>query len=118
MELNEIIDQLLSSPINNNNENITLSKTLKTKTNYPIILIGGTNGKGSVCAYLTTILTLAGFKVGTYTSPHVFNYNERICINNIPIDNNILSNALSRVIKEHSNIGLFRTFTIAAHHIF
>lgn len=39
---------------------------------YPIILVGGTNGKGSTCAYLTTILTNSGYNVGTFTSSHKF----------------------------------------------
>ena len=44
------------------------------------IHVGGTNGKGSVCAYLTHILREAGYKVGTYTSPYLLRFNERIRI--------------------------------------
>ena len=51
----------------------------------PIIHVAGTNGKGSVCAYLSSILTAAGYKVGRYTSPHLVSWTERICINEIPI---------------------------------
>ena len=51
----------------------------------PIIHVAGTNGKGSVCAYLSSILTAAGYKVGRYTSPHLVNWTERICINGLPI---------------------------------
>ncbi|MEB3211975.1 MAG: Mur ligase family protein, partial [Leptolyngbyaceae bacterium] len=51
----------------------------------PIIHVAGTNGKGSVCAYLSSILTRAGYRVGRYTSPHLVNWTERICINNQPI---------------------------------
>ena len=51
----------------------------------PIIHVGGTNGKGSVCAYLSSILTEAGYRVGRYTSPHLIDWTERICINNQPI---------------------------------
>jgi len=47
---------------------------------FPIITVGGTNGKGSVCAMLETILHLAGFRVGRYTSPHLLRYNERVRI--------------------------------------
>jgi len=46
-----------------------------------IIHIGGTNGKGSVAAMLSSILDRAGFKVGLYTSPHLANFTERIKIN-------------------------------------
>ena len=46
------------------------------------IHIAGTNGKGSVCAMLNSILIKAGYNVGLYTSPHLVNYTERIKINN------------------------------------
>lgn len=49
------------------------------------IHVGGTNGKGSVCADLTGILQAAGFKVGTYTSPHLVRFEERIAIQGQPI---------------------------------
>ncbi|ACK64311.1 FolC bifunctional protein [Rippkaea orientalis PCC 8801] len=51
----------------------------------PIIHVGGTNGKGSVCAYLSSILTEAGYQVGRYTSPYLIDQTESICINNQPI---------------------------------
>jgi dihydrofolate synthase / folylpolyglutamate synthase len=44
----------------------------------PVITVAGTNGKGSVSAYCTAILNAAGFKVGTFTSPHLRDYRERI----------------------------------------
>jgi dihydrofolate synthase/folylpolyglutamate synthase len=48
---------------------------------FPAVLVGGTNGKGSVCAMLTKILSLHGFRVGLYTSPHLIRVEERIRIN-------------------------------------
>jgi len=48
--------------------------------------IAGTNGKGSIASTLATILQQAGYRVGLYTSPHLIKFNERICINNLPID--------------------------------
>ncbi len=51
-----------------------------------IIHVAGTNGKGSVCAYLQAILMAEGKKVGFFTSPHLVKVNERIRRNNIPID--------------------------------
>ena len=47
----------------------------------PIIHIGGTNGKGSTLAMLSSILREAGYRVGTYTSPHLVTYRERFMIN-------------------------------------
>lgn len=50
------------------------------------IHIAGTNGKGSVCALLSSILQRAGYKVGVYTSPHLIDFTERITINGKPIE--------------------------------
>src|SRR3972149_6021297 len=47
--------------------------------------IGGTNGKGSTAAVLSSVLQKAGYKTGLYTSPHLTDFTERIRINNIPI---------------------------------
>lgn len=52
-----------------------------------IIHVAGTNGKGSVCAYLSGILKEAGYKVGLFTSPHLVDINERIRINYVPVSN-------------------------------
>ena len=41
----------------------------------PVITVGGTNGKGSTVATLTAIYCAAGYKVGTYTSPHIIDFN-------------------------------------------
>ena len=45
------------------------------------IHVAGTNGKGSVCAMLSSILTEAGYKTGLYISPFIVRFNERISIN-------------------------------------
>ncbi len=50
------------------------------------IHVAGTNGKGSVCAIIASILQKAGMKTGLYTSPHIFEYTERIKINDVDID--------------------------------
>src|ERR1043165_4652290 len=42
------------------------------------ITVGGTNGKGSTCAFLEQILLESGYRVGLYTSPHLIHYNERV----------------------------------------
>ncbi|MFL6618383.1 MAG: bifunctional folylpolyglutamate synthase/dihydrofolate synthase, partial [Povalibacter sp.] len=46
----------------------------------PVITVAGTNGKGSCVAMLNSILTAAGYRVGTFTSPHLIRYNERIVV--------------------------------------
>jgi dihydrofolate synthase / folylpolyglutamate synthase len=64
----------------------------------PIIHVAGTNGKGSVCAYLSSILSAAGYQVGCYTSPHLVDWNERICIDNQPIRTEMAVTILNKVI--------------------
>ena len=63
----------------------------------PIIHVGGTNGKGSVCAYLCAVLTEAGYKVGRYTSPHLVDWTERICLNDQPIASAELGKLLRQI---------------------
>ena len=50
-----------------------------------IIHVAGTNGKGSVCAFLNSLLSVMGKKTGVFTSPHLVDVEERICINDKPI---------------------------------
>ncbi len=57
-----------------------VKQRLNLNPNFPLIIVGGTNGKGSVCAMLESIMHAAGYKVGCYTSPHLLNYNERVRI--------------------------------------
>ncbi|WP_071517858.1 folylpolyglutamate synthase/dihydrofolate synthase family protein [Geitlerinema sp. PCC 9228] len=63
----------------------------------PIIHVAGSNGKGSVCAYLSAVLTAAGYRVGRYISPHLLDWTERICLNEQPISESQLQQMLSRV---------------------
>ncbi|MEL7144461.1 MAG: folylpolyglutamate synthase/dihydrofolate synthase family protein [Cyanobacteria bacterium J06643_4] len=84
----------------------------------PIIHVAGTNGKGSVCAYLASVLTAAGFKTGRYTSPHLVNWTERICIDEQPIGWEALHQSLQTVEQAISPAGpvptQFEVFTAAA----
>ncbi len=61
------------------------------------IHVAGTNGKGSVCSALATILHAAGCKVGLYTSPHLVKFNERICIDGQPISDDEVVQAYEAV---------------------
>ncbi len=65
------------------------------------IHIAGTNGKGSIAAMLSTILTRAGCRTGRYTSPHLISFNERITINNRPISNADVVQAYQAVKDKH-----------------
>ncbi|MEH1784384.1 folylpolyglutamate synthase/dihydrofolate synthase family protein [Nostoc sp.] len=62
-----------------------------------VIHVAGTNGKGSVCAYLSSVLTEAGYRTGRYTSPHLVDWTERICLNEQPISSEELSQLLEKV---------------------
>lgn len=62
-----------------------------------IIHIAGTNGKGSVCAYLRSILMESGYSVGTFTSPHLENVRERICLGNEMISEEDFVRAFEKV---------------------
>ncbi|MGL5875363.1 MAG: bifunctional folylpolyglutamate synthase/dihydrofolate synthase [Xenococcaceae cyanobacterium] len=65
----------------------------------PIIHVTGTNGKGSVCSYLASVLAEAGYKVGKYTSPHLVDWTERICIDEQPISTAALAEILLDIQK-------------------
>jgi dihydrofolate synthase/folylpolyglutamate synthase len=58
-----------------------LEKLGKTERCFPFIHVAGTNGKGSTCAFLSSIFKEAGLKVGLFTSPHLIDFCERIRIN-------------------------------------
>lgn len=69
---------------------------------FPAVLVGGTNGKGSVTTYLSTILTCAGLRVGTFYSPHLFRINERIRINNREIPSDTLDQLVGRLRRRYN----------------
>ncbi len=84
----------------------------------PVVHIAGTNGKGSVCAYLSAVLTAAGYRTGRYTSPHLIDWTERICIDGEQISWEALQSSLEVVIEAIApNIPTptqFEVFTAAA----
>jgi len=87
---------------------------------FPIIIVGGTNGKGSVCAFLETIYSKAGYSVGCYTSPHLFKFNERIKINLEQLDDKTILKSLDFIQNKKKSIELtyFEITTLAAMNIF
>ncbi|WP_300449942.1 bifunctional tetrahydrofolate synthase/dihydrofolate synthase [Accumulibacter sp.] len=74
-----------------------VSRALAQRIGCPLIIVGGTNGKGSTCAYLEAIYSLAGYRVACYTSPHLLEYNERVRIDRQPVDDATLCDAFARV---------------------
>lgn len=83
---------------------------LKLIPAFPLIVVGGTNGKGSVCAMLEAILTNAGFHVGCYTSPHLLRYNERIRIDQQEIGDIDLCEAFNEIEIARKNSGVSLTY--------
>ena len=84
------------------------------------ILVGGTNGKGSTIEFLKNFLLSAGYKVGTYTSPHLLEFNERIKINDKSIKDNRIIRSFERIdsLKKKTRLTYFDYATLAAFDIF
>ena len=79
-------------------DRIRLVKNVLGQTQHcPVVIVGGTNGKGSTCAYLENIIDRAGYKVGCYTSPHLMAYNERVRLNGVSAGDEVLCAAFARV---------------------
>lgn len=85
-----------------------------------VITVAGTNGKGSSVAMLDAIYRAADYQVGSYTSPHLFQYNERICINGRPVDDQSLCDAFTRIdnARGETSLTYFEFGTLAALEIF
>ena len=88
--------------------------------NFPVLTVGGTNGKGSVCAYLEAMLAAAGMRVGCYTSPHLLRYNERVRVAGIDASDEALCAAFEQVEAVRGEVPLtyFEQGTLAAMQLF
>ena len=105
-------------------ERVCLVKAALQQTQHcPLVIVGGTNGKGSTCAYLEAIYTAAAYRVGCYTSPHLLEYNERVRVNRAPVDDAALCLAFAKVESARlkaGNVALtyFEFGTLAAWEVF
>ena len=90
------------------------------RPDYAVISVAGTNGKGSSVNFLNSILKHAGYVTGSYTSPHLIRYNERICLNGNEVSDAMLCAAFNRVDQARGDISLtyFEFGTLAALDIF
>jgi len=81
-----------------------------------IIIVAGTNGKGSTVTYYSEFLRASGYKVGCYTSPHLLRYNERISINGVNANDQDIMTAFELIDKARGDISLsyFEFGTLAA----
>ena len=100
-----------------------VKQVLQQRQTRPVVVVGGTNGKGSTCAYLESIYRAAGYRVGCYTSPHLLAYNERVRLDGAPVDDETLCAAFARVEAARQaagNVSLtyFEFGTLAAWEVF
>ena len=100
-----------------------VSEALGQRPFCPVITVTGTNGKGSTVVYLESILSMAGHKVGCYSSPHLLAYNERVRIGGRPVEDASLCAAFARVEAARRQAGdVFLTYfefgTLAAWEVF
>lgn len=89
---------------------------------FPLIIVGGTNGKGSTCAMLESILSCAGYRTGCYTSPHLLRYNERVRIEREEVTDEALCKAFAAIESARVHCGTSLTYfefgTLAAMQLF
>ena len=102
---------------------VRVKEALGQHQHCPVIIVGGTNGKGSTCAYLENIIDRAGYRVGCYTSPHLLAYNERVRFNGQPVADDALCAAFARVEAARQQAGgvaltYFEFGTLAAWEVF
>ncbi len=86
----------------------------------PLIIVAGTNGKGSVVATIEAIAVAAGLRVASYTSPHLLRYNERIRFDREIVSDEVLCAAFARIDQARGDIALtyFEFGTLAAIDLF
>ena len=93
---------------------------LSIQTNAVKIVVGGTNGKGSTCAMLESMLLAAGYRVGLYTSPHLITFNERARVNGDIVSDAILIAHFEQVEAARNGVSLtyFEFTTLAVLQLF
>lgn len=115
------IERVHTRPIDLGLERVrSVSRALGQSQTVPIITVGGTNGKGSTCAMLESMLRHAGYRIGLYTSPHLLRYNERVRVDGSAVGDEDLCSAFAAVDKARGETGLtyFEFGTLAAWQVF
>ncbi len=83
---------------------------LALKPGFPLITVAGTNGKGSACRMLEAVLGCAGYRTGTYTSPHLLRYNERVHVDGAEAGDGALVEAFAAVERARAAAGVPLTY--------
>lgn len=93
-----------------------LVKKLQLQPKVPVITVAGTNGKGSTVRSLEAIYQAVGYRVASYTSPHLIHFNERICINQKPCTDEEICRAFCDIERFRGDVPLsyFEFITVAA----
>ena len=81
-------------------------QALRLEPGFSLVIVGGTNGKGSTCAYIEAIARAAGYRTGLYTSPHLLHYNERVRIDGVPAGDAEIVAAFERVEAARGDVSL------------
>ena len=86
----------------------------------PVVSVAGTNGKGSCVATVTALLIASGHRVGTFTSPHLLDYSERICVDGSPASDDVIVAAFEHIERHRGDVQLtyFEFGTLAAFRVF
>ena len=93
---------------------------LALRLDIPTIVVGGTNGKGSTCAMLDSILRAGGYRTALYTSPHLLDFNERARIDGDSVTDAMLIEQFEAVEAARGEVSLtyFEFTTLAILHLF
>lgn len=74
-----------------------VAQRMQLRFDCPVITVAGTNGKGSTCAMLESILLQAGYRTGVYTSPHLVHFEERLRLGGVPVESDALVEGFAAV---------------------
>ena len=91
-----------------------LEKLGNPQDDLKFIHVAGTNGKGSVCTMLESILRTAGYRTGLYTSPHIWEYTERIKVNGCEIPEETFAQNIKKIIDIGIHLTEFEILTVCA----
>ncbi len=98
---------------------LAVKQRLQLSFSCPVIMVAGTNGKGSTCAMLESVLMRAGYKVGLYIKPHFLDFNERARINGELASDDLLVAAFNAVeaVRGDTPLTYFEFTTLAIMHL-
>jgi len=98
---------------------LAVKERLQLNFSCPVVMVAGTNGKGSTCAMLESVLLRAGYKVGLYIKPHFLDFNERARINGELASDEVLVAAFNAVeaVRGETPLTYFEFTTLAIMHL-